>query len=532
MGQSAPDAAVGPVAARLPLDRLVARMPGELEVLHAPGGSLSETVRWVATSELEDPTPFLLGGELLLTAGVVLAGGPARTAEAYVRRLVAAGVTALGLGLSPVHDVVPPGLLEECRRQGLPLLRVGERTPFVAVTRRFADLLEAESARAAHDLLRINRRMLRAVLSGSPERELLAVLARELGAWVVLTDADGRTTASAGQRAVPAEQLKPLQERILAGRGPRVEVAGFEAPRAGHVVGHPLRSERDVNLGTLVLGSGSGFTPPQSTAVSLAVGLLEVLLRQRTVGNFGPSRLATALLLDPEALLRSSPGDGRALARSLAQSMSGAERDPVRVVQGVRREDHEPSWPPPAADELHELIQLRRLFDTRLVELTDYGFVTITRSAVPDRLVAALERSGWLVAVGEPVGPAELPRAGERVAAVRRRLRADGASARVEDVPCSVAGLLGAESGRLVAERLLAPLAALPGERRRLLLTVLRSWLGAHGSWDACGRELGLHRNSVRRHVGHVAELLHVDLDDARQRAELLIALQFVPEEP
>ena len=113
MGQSAPDAAVGPITARLPLDRLVARMPGELEVLHAPGGSLSETVRWVATSELEDPTPFLLGGELLLTAGVVLAGGPARTAEAYVRRLVAAGVTALGLGVSPVHDVVPPGLLEE-----------------------------------------------------------------------------------------------------------------------------------------------------------------------------------------------------------------------------------------------------------------------------------------------------------------------------------------------------------------------------------------------------------------------------------
>ena len=92
-------------------------------------------------------------------------------------------------------------------------------------------------------------------------------------------------------------------------------------------------------------------------------------------------------------------------------------------------------------------------------------------------------------------------------------------------------GLLGPESGRLVAERLFAPLAVLPEERRRLLLRVLRSWLGVHGSWDACGRELGLHRNSVRRHVQHAADVLGLDLDDARSRAELLIALQFVPEE-
>ena len=202
----------------------------------------------------------------------------------------------------------------------------------------------------------------------------------------------------------------------------------------------------------------------------------------------------------------------------------------MRIVQGVRREDRDGAWPPPAAGELTELIQPRRLCDTRLVELTEDGFVAVTRSSVPDRIVAGLERLGWLVAVGEAVGAGELPRQSERVAAVRRRLRAEGASIRVEDLRWSVAGLLGEESGRLVAQRLLEPLTALPEERRRLLLRVLRTWLDVHGSWDGCARELGLHRNSVRRHVRQAADVLGLDLDDARIRAELLIALQFVPE--
>jgi hypothetical protein len=52
--------------------------------------------RWAHSSELEDPTPWLSGGELLLTTGLPL-DGPASQRE-YVRRLDAAGVAGLGLG--------------------------------------------------------------------------------------------------------------------------------------------------------------------------------------------------------------------------------------------------------------------------------------------------------------------------------------------------------------------------------------------------------------------------------------------------
>ncbi|WP_170922641.1 helix-turn-helix domain-containing protein [Nesterenkonia sp. PF2B19] len=54
---------------------------------------------------------------------------------------------------------------------------------------------------------------------------------------------------------------------------------------------------------------------------------------------------------------------------------------------------------------------------------------------------------------------------------------------------------------------------------------MLHCWLLHHGRWDGAARELGLHRNTVRRVVGTAARVLQVDLDDARHRADLLAAL-------
>ena len=59
-------------------------------------------------------------------------------------------------------------------------------------------------------------------------------------------------------------------------------------------------------------------------------------------------------------------------------------------------------------------------------------------------------------------------------------------------------------------------------------LSVLRAWLGENGNWDATAKALGLHRNSVRRQINALAELLDLDLNQAQVRAELWIALQYV----
>lgn len=94
-----------------------------------------------------------------------------------------------------------------------------------------------------------------------------------------------------------------------------------------------------------------------------------------------------------------------------------------------------------------------------------------------------------------------------------------GVSARVDEVNWSVTGLLGREAGTMLAERLLGPLLSLEPERRDPLLSVLRGWLTENGSWDASAKLLGLHRNSVRRQIGVIAELLDMDLNAAQVRA-------------
>jgi DNA-binding PucR family transcriptional regulator len=102
----------------------------------------------------------------------------------------------------------------------------------------------------------------------------------------------------------------------------------------------------------------------------------------------------------------------------------------------------------------------------------------------------------------------------------------------VGEVSWTVAGLLGREAGTMLAHRLLEPLLSQDADRRRAQLSVLRSWLGENGNWDATAKVLGLHRNSVRRQINAVAELLDMDLNEAQVRAELWIALQYVDELP
>ena len=110
-------------------------------------GALELPVRWAHVCELLDPAPYLLGDELLLTSGVNLPTAPAEV-DRYVRRLRAAGITALGFGVTPpMHEELPASLRTACARHGLPLLVVPERVPFLAVSRAVSVALGEASRR-------------------------------------------------------------------------------------------------------------------------------------------------------------------------------------------------------------------------------------------------------------------------------------------------------------------------------------------------------------------------------------------------
>ena len=76
----------------------VQRVPDELGLSLAAGRESAEApIRWVHISELLDPTPWMSGGELLLTTGIQLTDPDEQ--RAFVQRLVDHHVAGVGFGV-------------------------------------------------------------------------------------------------------------------------------------------------------------------------------------------------------------------------------------------------------------------------------------------------------------------------------------------------------------------------------------------------------------------------------------------------
>jgi hypothetical protein len=98
-------------------------------------------VRWVHSTELLDPTPWLRGGELLLTTGLQLQGAKAQ--RDLVARLAEHEIAGLGFGTGFAHKRLPPALADEAQKRSFPLFEVPYELPFIAITERvFAQLLD------------------------------------------------------------------------------------------------------------------------------------------------------------------------------------------------------------------------------------------------------------------------------------------------------------------------------------------------------------------------------------------------------
>jgi len=98
-------------------------------------------VRWVHATELADPTPWLKGGELLLSTGLALTDAAAQ--RKLIERLAQKQIAGLGFGTGFTHKRIPAALVKAARTHEFPLFEVPYELPFIAITERaFARLLE------------------------------------------------------------------------------------------------------------------------------------------------------------------------------------------------------------------------------------------------------------------------------------------------------------------------------------------------------------------------------------------------------
>lgn len=501
-----PPAPPVPPTPPVPLSALLAREDLALRRIAGPADP-DTVIHWAHTSEMADPYPYLLGGELLLTAGVHVpeAAGPAGDApgrarsrlreyfDGYVSRIVAAGGAALGFGVAPVHDTVPRALVEACDAQGLPLIEVPPQTTFSGVARAVWQLMAQARLAELRRVTEGQQSLAAAAARPDPVPSVLRQLAQRVSGRAVLYGPEGAELAGAGRA-----QEAPVA-RALAGLAAVV--------RPGETQGPAPSSASDTVQGThlaaYALGGGQGF-------------VLGVAAPRRDPGDHTIASVAAVLL----SLLTGEQQSGSGAARSaaLVRLLLGAAPETVAPLLGGERwivVHARPTADGPAPD----AVAASALGTALGSALIDAGG-DVVRVLVPGDGEPAAQR-GWTCGVSAPVGPHEWALADTQAARALARARATRtALVRHAERP-ALADLVPAADAEAHARALLAPIAATPA-----LAETLRTWLSLHGSWDRTAVALAVHRNTVRQRVARCAALLGADLDDADVRMELWFALR------
>src|SRR5215211_290694 len=136
-------------------------------------------VRWVHITELPDPTPWLSGGELLLTTGIQLRDEERQ--REFVRRLAGHQLAGLGFGTGFDHPELPAPLADEAAKLGFPVFEVPYELPFIALTERAFTTLVNEQYDVLQRGIGIHKRLERLVLEERGLDEVVRALAAAIG---------------------------------------------------------------------------------------------------------------------------------------------------------------------------------------------------------------------------------------------------------------------------------------------------------------------------------------------------------------
>ncbi|MEY9925621.1 purine catabolism regulator [Catenulispora sp. GP43] len=471
---------------------LLADRPLGLRLLttEGPAGDTSREVRWVHTTELNDPAPFLEGGELLLTTGLRLAD-PGFDLEAFLSGLVRAGVAGLGFGVGLNNAAVPERFAAAASAHGLPVLEVPKATPFIAIAKSVSKALAAEEYRAITEGYRTQQDLVKSALAHEPQRSLVRSLVRGLGpgAWAVLAAADGSVLHSAGP--VPHLDLAPELARL---RGRTLPSSSSILTDSGHVEVHALGVAKRVRgfltVGLLERTSGPDTTGRQILAVALTLLTLgvEQPTKDVTVAELTLRRAVVRLLL---------AGHVEAAYEAAGELRVPLPPEPVRIARDSVRDE--------------------AVSDREFVLEEDGERV----------LVAPADFEGFAGGVSDAIGYADFGRAyrqaGEALATARKTGRP---AVYYAESGSGIAALFADQGVRDFAAAALRPL--VEADRSELVPT-LRAWLAHNGQWDSAAAELGVHRHTVRARIARAGELLGKDLtaaDSADARMELWLALR------
>jgi len=522
--------------------------------LLAGEGHLDMPVRWVHISELVDPTPWLSGGELLLTTGLAL-NSPKRQRE-YIATLADHGLAGLGLGTGFTHEKVPKALLEAARERDFPLFEVPYELPFIALTEHAFTRLVNEQYALLQRSIAAQERLQRIVLSERGLDAVVGALATLIGGPALVFDGRGELQAMRTfRRELDPEVVSALGDELrdrarrgdgrafvpshpeLAPRALALPVASGDAPRtpAGAVAGSPALPQA-----WLVAAKDSdGLAEIDRLILHQAVTVVALELLRRRVADSTERRLAGDVLSAAIA----GELEGTELARRLEPFGLGG-----RVTALVLSP---PERTTPEACEAALTDALRGEAVSGLVAPSGRYVVALLPAFLDDELFELAERA--LAGAGEALGARPSAGAGRAVPAGRAREAYHEARCALEArelSPLPANGRNGAQPAasiatyrdlgsfqlllslqdsdalRLFCESLLGPIENGEGHYGGELMRSLEAFIECNGQWEAAARRLYCHRHTLRYRIRKIQELTGRDLSSARDRIEFWLALR------
>ncbi|KJL36852.1 Purine catabolism regulatory protein-like family protein [Microbacterium ginsengisoli] len=477
-----------------------------------PAGALDAELRWVHSSDLLDPTPFLSEGLALLTTGTQFLATAAEPDEyvAYVERLSSRGVVAVGFGTEVVRAGIPPELAAACREAGLPLVEVPYRTPFIAVARANAEAIAAQAYARRSWALAAQRAISLAALRPGGLGAIVDELAKQLGTWVGLFDASGALTHAHPVDALTSEAAEALTDEVqtLLRRGANTGSALHAASGSFSLqtLGRTGRLR-----GALVIAA-THLDQEERGLVTAVVALAGLALEQRQRLDRGYGALRRGVL---QALLAGDLTLARRIARDVWGALPGGDRTVAVTDAASSRRAAIFDWLDVRADEPGVEVFYGR-DDDQIVVLAGTG---------GERVAADLAEAFDL-----RVGVAAVPDDDLATALSRARLALERGTGRVRrfEIVADV-GLLphvATPDARRLADATLAPLVAHDAAHGTELVTTLRVWLAHDGGHEASARLLGVHRHTVRARVALAEHVLGRDLSGFAARSELWVAME------
>ena len=436
-------------------------------------------VQWVAVTELENPSPFLSGGEVVLTTGMRQRTGAVQ--RRFVESVHRAGGLAIGFGTGLSLDRVPGPLLEEANRLGLPVFEVPYRTPFIAIGKLVADALSSDHVEHLHELLTGHQVLAKALLSGQGLPGLLAELGSILETDVALHQF-GTEVFSTGGAAADSEWH-------------RVPIATGLRDRCTLSVARPFR---------------------QPDLIAYAQSLISVELSNQARRRVR-ERAVNGQLLDDIVAGKLTGQD--ADHRLRASGVSTGHRQLTLLVEAA----------PSQAKALTSL-PLPATFESAVSAICEDRLAVLVSEGNPAQLAPAL--GAYLQEAGIPAkigvgGPYAEP-AGLRwgyYEAKEGLLR--GAAVNEPDRLSLASLLMGSRDVPLadLAAEALDPLLDFDRTHEAELVPTLEKYLALNGSVAKVAQELGLHRNTVRYRLTQIADLSGYDPAVTADRVHLYLAL-------